>query len=109
LAEEPVYWVGMNRQIGRGAFRANTEAGKILYPDPSAGTSKVMAVLADGDWVSLLHVKTAPTNRVPDYTNIYAVFCEVINGKIATQVEVLDSARAAQAFDFSALRGGLLG
>jgi ketosteroid isomerase-like protein len=105
LADEPVYWVGLNRQVGRAAFRANTEAGKVLYPDPSAGSTERLAVLAEGDWVSILQLKTAPTNRVPDYRNIYAVFCEVVDGKIATQVEVLDSVVAAEAFDFTALRG----
>lgn len=104
LADEPVYWVGANRQVGRAAFRANTDAGKVLYPDPSAATNTPLAVLADGDWVAVLQIRKGPTNLVEDYENVYGIFCEVVDGKVQTQVELLDSALAMTKFDFSALQ-----
>lgn len=103
LTDEPVYWVGMNRQVGKQAFRSNMEMGKILYPDPAAATNRILAVLADGDWVSILQMRSGATNLVNDYENIYGIFCEVVDGRIATQVELLDSALAATKFDFGAL------
>src|SRR4051794_30385973 len=34
LADVPTYMAGMNIRTGREAFRANTEAGRVLYPRP---------------------------------------------------------------------------
>lgn len=106
LADEPVYWVGMHRQVGKKAVHSNLAAGRVLYPQPEAATTEVITILADGDWVAVLMIRRAPTNRVANYENMYAIFCEVIDGKIATIVENLDTALAAQSFDFSALESG---
>ncbi len=103
LADEPVYWVGMNRQVGREAIHANIGLARLLYPQPGAATTEVLAILADGNWVSVLLIRRAPTNLVAKYENMYAIFYEVIDGKIATMVENLDTALAQQSFDFSAL------
>lgn len=103
LAAEPVYWVGMNRQVGREAIHANIALARVLYPQPGAATTEVLATLADGNWVSVLLIRRAPTNLVANYENMYAIFYEVIGGKIATIVENLDTALAQQSFDFSAL------
>lgn len=106
LADEPVYWVGMSRQVGKEAIHSNLAAGRVLYPQPEAATSEVITILADGDWVAVLMIRRAPTNRVANYENMYAIFCEVIDGKIATIVENFDTALAARSFDFSALDPG---
>ena len=103
LAESPVYRLGMQTQHGRAAFRANAAAGRVLFPDAAASTFERLAVIADGDWVGVLQIRSGPTNKVSDYRNIYGVFCEVRDGKITTQVELTDGAVAAEGFDFSAL------
>lgn len=103
LADEPVYWVGMHRQVGKEAIHSNLAAGRVLYPEPEAATTQVITILADGNWVAVLMIRRAPTNRVANYENMYAIFCEVIDGKIATIAENFDTALAARSFDFSAL------
>jgi len=104
LAEEPLYMAGMNIRRGREAFKANTDAGKVLYPDPAGATNEYLAVLADGDWVAVLLKRRAETNKVKDYENIYGMFYEVIDGKIHTQVELMDFRVAMEQFDLSALK-----
>lgn len=103
LAEEPVYMAGMNIRRGRDAFRANTDAGRMLYPDPASATSEHLAVIAEGDWVAVLLKRTARTNKLDDYENLYGMFYEVIDGKIRTQVELLDFRVAQDKFDLSVL------
>lgn len=104
LAENPTYMVGMNIRQGREAFKANTDAGKILYPRPEAATNEHLAVIAEGDWVSVLLKRRAPTNKVDDYENIYGMFYEVRDGKIHTQVELMDFRVSTEKFDLSALQ-----
>jgi ketosteroid isomerase-like protein len=103
LAEEPTYMAGMNIRKGRDAFHANTDAGRILYPRPEEATREILATTATGDWVSILLIRRAPTNKVEDYENLYALFFEVVDGKIHTQVEMLDFRVSAEQFDLSAL------
>lgn len=104
LTENPTYYAGMNMRQGREAFKANTDAGRILYPHPEAATQELMAVLADGDWVAVLVKRRAETNKVPDYQNIYAMFYQVIDGKIAVQAEMMDFRVATEKFNLSALQ-----
>jgi ketosteroid isomerase-like protein len=103
LTEEPTYIAGANERKGRAAFKANTDAGKLLYPHPERASNQFLAVLADGDWVAVLLRRRAETNKVTDYENIYTMFFEVIDGKIATQVEMLDFRVSAEKFDLSVL------
>jgi ketosteroid isomerase-like protein len=103
LADEPVYMAGMNIRRGRDAFKANTDAGRILYPDPESATNELLAVVADGDWVAVLLKRRARTNKVDDYENLYGMFYEVVDGRIHTQVELLDFRVAQEQFDLSAL------
>ena len=103
LAENPTYRAGANTYQGRDAFKANTDAGKLLYPDPDSGKNEYLAVLADGDWVSVLLWRTARTNKVDDYENLYTMFFEVRDGLIQTQVEMLDFRVSADKFDLSVL------
>ncbi len=103
LADEPVYRAGMNVRCGREAFRANTEAGKLLYPEPDAAEVEVEALLTGGDWVAALITRRAVTNTGADYENVYGMFFEVVDGKIQTQVELLDFRVAAEKFDLSVL------
>jgi ketosteroid isomerase-like protein len=103
LAESPTYRAGMNTYQGRQAFENNTDAGKLLYPDPAGATTEHLAVLADGDWVSVLLLRRARTNKVDDYENIYAMFFEVRDGLIQTQVEMLDFRVSTDKFDLSVL------
>jgi hypothetical protein len=104
LADDPVYMAGMNVRRGRDAFRANTYAGRVLYPDPASATNESLAVLAEGEWVAVLLRRTARTNRVDDYENIYGMFYEVVGGRFQTQVELLDFRVAQEKFDLSAVR-----
>src|SRR5436190_19518450 len=71
LAEDPTYMAGMNIRRGRDAFRANTDAGRLLYPRPDEAVNEVITVIAQGDWVAVLLKRRAPTNKVEDYENIY--------------------------------------
>ena len=103
LADDPTYMVGMNVRVGREGFRAITEAAKLLYPDPHRATNERVALLADGDWVAVLLKRRAETNKVKDYENIYGNFYEVIDGKIRTQVELMDFRVALEKFDLSVL------
>jgi ketosteroid isomerase-like protein len=103
LADDPVYIAGANVRQGREAFKANTDAGRLLYPHPETATRELLAVLADGDWVAVLLRRRAETNKVKDYENIYGMFYEVIDGKIKTQVELLDFRVSTEKFDLSVL------
>jgi ketosteroid isomerase-like protein len=103
LAEEPTYMAGMNIRKGRDAFHANTDAGRLLYPRPEAATREILATTATGDWVSILLIRRAPTNKVDDYENLYALFFEVRDRLIHTQVEMLDFRVSAEKFDLSVL------
>jgi ketosteroid isomerase-like protein len=103
LAENPTYMAGMNIRQGRDAFHANTNAGKILYPRPDEATREILATTATGDWVSILLMRRAPTNKVENYENIYGLFFEVRDRKIHTQVELLDFRVSTEMFDLSAL------
>ena len=105
LAEDPRYIAGANEYRGRDAFRANTDAGKLLYPDPASATNEYLAVIAEGDWVAVLLKRRARTNKVDDYENIYAMFYEVRDGRIQTQVEMLDFRVSTDKFDLSVLPG----
>jgi ketosteroid isomerase-like protein len=105
LAEEPTYMAGMNIRKGRDAFHANTDAGRLLYPRPEEATREILATTATGDWVSILLIRRAPTNKVEDYENLYTLFFEVRDGKIHTQVEMLDFRVSAEKFDLSVLEG----
>ena len=103
LAENPTYMAGMNIRQGREAFKANTGAGKLLYPRPDAAVNEHLAVIAEGDWVAVLLKRRAPTNKVDDYENIYGMFYEVRDGKIQTQVELMDFRVSNEKFDLSVL------
>ena len=103
LAENPTYMAGMNIRTGRDAFKANTDAGKLLYPNPDAAVNEILAVLADGDWVAVLLRRWAVTNKGEDYENIYGMFFEVRDRKIHTQVELLDFRVSSDKFDLSVL------
>jgi ketosteroid isomerase-like protein len=103
LAENPTYMAGMNIRQGRAAFKANTDAGKLLYPRPDEAVNEVIATIADGDWVAVLLKRRAPTNKVEDYENIYGMFFEVKDRKIHTQVELMDFRVSTEMFDLSVL------
>src|SRR5436853_3512538 len=90
LAENPTYMAGMNIRQGREAFKANTDAGKLLYPNPDEAVNENIAIIAEGDWVAILLKRRAETNKVKDYENIYGLFFEVRDNKIHTQVELMD-------------------
>jgi hypothetical protein len=103
LAENPTYMAGMNIRQGRDAFHANTDAGKILYPRPAEASREILASTATGDWVSLLFIRRAPTNKVEDYENLYGLFFEVRDRLVHTQVELLDFRVSTEMFDLTAL------
>jgi ketosteroid isomerase-like protein len=102
LAHDPVYHAGMTQRRGRAAVDANTGAGRVLYPY-GALRSTTRRVVADGDWVAELIEREAITNADAHYENVYAMFYEVRDDRIATQVELLDFRVAAAKFDLGAL------
>ena len=104
LAENPTYMAGMNIRQGRDAFKANTDAGRILYPHPENAENEHLAVIAEGDWVAVLLKRRAETNKVKDYENLYGMFYEVRDGRIHTQVELMDFRVSTEKFDLSALQ-----
>ena len=103
LAENPTYMAGMNIRQGRAAFKANTDAGKLLYPRPDEAVNEIIATIAEGDWVAVLLKRRAPTNKVENYENLYGMFFEVKDGKIHTQVELMDFRVSTEMFDLSVL------
>ena len=102
LAEDPVYHAGMTMRRGRAAVHANTGAGRVLYPF-GALRSTTRRVVAQGDWVAELIEREAITNADAHYENVYAMFYEVRDDRVATQVELLDFRVAADKFDLTAL------
>ncbi len=102
LAADPVYHAGMTMRHGRAAVDANTGAGRVLYPF-GALRSTTRRVVAQGDWVAELIEREAITNADAHYENVYAMFYEVRDDRIATQVELLDFRVAAAKFDLAAL------
>ena len=102
LAEDPAYHAGMTMRRGRAAYRQNTDSGKVLYPFGALRTTERRAV-AEGDWVALLNEREAVTNTGAHYDNLYTFFFEVIDGFVATQVEILDFRVSSAKFDLSAL------
>ena len=53
--------------------------------------------------VAVLLKRRAETNKVDDYENIYGMFYEVRDGKIHTQVELMDFRVSTEKFDLSVL------
>jgi ketosteroid isomerase-like protein len=102
LVDDPVYHAGMAMRRGRGAFRQNTGAGRVLYPFGALRSTERRAV-AEGDWVAMLLEREAVTNKGAHYDNIYTFFFEVRDRRIATQVEILDFRVSTDKFDLSAL------
>ena len=103
LAEEPLYMAGMNIRRGRDPFKANTDAGRILYPEPESATNEHLGGARRRRLGGRAAEASAWTNKVEDYENLYGMFYEVVDGKIATQVEILDFRVAQDKFDLSAL------
>ncbi len=102
LADEPTYHAGMTMRRGRGAVDGNTGAGRVLYPF-GALRSSVRRAVAGGGWVAELIDREAITNADAYYENVYTMFYEVVDGRIATQVEMLDFRVSSTQFDLSAL------
>ena len=102
LADEPTYHAGMTMRRGRGAVDANTGAGRVLYPFGALRSSVRRAVAGDG-WGAELIDREAITNADAYYENVYTMFYEVVDGRIATQVEMLDFRVSSTQFDLSAL------
>jgi ketosteroid isomerase-like protein len=102
LTEDPVYHAGFTMRRGRAAYHQNTGAGKVLYPHGALRTTERRAI-AEGDWVATLVDREAVTNKGAHYENVYAMFYEVIDDRIATQVELLDFRVSTSKFDLSAL------
>jgi ketosteroid isomerase-like protein len=107
LADEPVYHAGMTMRRGRAAYDMNTGAGRVLYPFGALRTTARRAI-ADGEWVAVLTEREAITNKGAHYENTYTMFYEVIDGRVTTQVELLDFNVSSAKFDLSALGPELL-
>jgi ketosteroid isomerase-like protein len=107
LADDPVYHAGMTMRRGRAAYDMNTAAGTVLYPFGALRSTTRRAV-AEGDWVAVLAEREAITNNGAHYENTYAMFYEVIEGRVCTQVELLDFGVSSAKFDLTALGPDLL-
>jgi ketosteroid isomerase-like protein len=103
VAEDATYMVGTSVHLGHDGFRAVCEYGRLLYPHPERAVNDVIATVAEGNWVSVLLKRTAPTNKVDDYENVYGMFFEVRDGKVRTQVELMDFRVSTDMFDLSVL------
>jgi ketosteroid isomerase-like protein len=102
LAADPVYHAGLTTRSGLAAYDVNTGAGRVLYPFGALRTTERRAI-AEGGWVAMLVDREAITNRGAHYENVYAMFYEVVDGRIATQVELMDFRVSSDKFDLSAL------
>jgi ketosteroid isomerase-like protein len=103
LIGDPIHRVGMTRRTGRDAFREVARMGRILYPHGIGGRVHHVLV-SDGSTVATLVSLRAETNRGVAYENLYGMFFDVHEGRIASMVDVLDGRVAAGAFDLDALR-----
>jgi ketosteroid isomerase-like protein len=102
LGADPVYHAGMTMRRGVGAVHQNTGSGRVLYPYGALRSAERRCV-AEGDWVAALIDREAITNNDAHYENIYAMFYEVRDERITTQVELLDFRVSTAKFDLSAL------
>jgi ketosteroid isomerase-like protein len=102
LIRDPVHRVGMSKREGREAFQDIARMGRILYPHGIDGRTHHVLV-SDGTTVATLVSMRAQTNRGVAYENLYGMFFDVHDGRIASMAEVLDSRIAAAAFDLDAL------
>jgi len=125
LSDDPVYHAAMTMRRGAAAYHQNTGSGRVLYPFGALGSAERRTV-GEGSWVASLipngiaerihHVLVsngqtvatlvtmrAVTNKGIDYTNLYGMFFDVHQGRIATMIEVLDGRVAAEAFDLTAI------
>jgi ketosteroid isomerase-like protein len=102
LVPEPVYHAGMTMRRGRGAVHQNTGSGRVLYPHGALRTSE-RRVVTEGPWVAVLLDREAVTNADAFYENVYAMFYELRDGLVATQVELLDFRVSTDKFDLAAL------
>jgi ketosteroid isomerase-like protein len=102
LAYDPVYHAGMTMRRGRAAYHPNTGSGRVLYPYGSLRSTE-RRIIAEGDWVAVLTDREAVTNKQAHYENVYAMFYEVTDGRISTQVELMDFRVSNDKFDLSQL------
>lgn len=102
LIADPRHQVGMTRRPGRDAFLAMAAAGRILYPEGIAGRTHHVLV-SDGTTVATLFSMRARTHIGVDYENLYGLFVDVHDGRVASLVEVYDTRVADAAFDLSVL------
>lgn len=99
---DPLSYGGFTMRRGIDAVHATAASARILYPHGALGVCERRAV-ADGNWVAQLIERQAITNRDVFYDNVYIFFYEVLDGKIATQVEMLDFRVSDAAFDLGQL------
>lgn len=104
LVADPIHQVGTTRRSGRDAYRAMAAAGRVLYPDGIADRTHHVLV-SDGATVATLMSLRARTHLGVDYENLYGIFCDVHDGRVASLIEVYDSRVADAAFDLSVLAG----
>jgi ketosteroid isomerase-like protein len=102
LIADPLHQVGMTRRSGRDAFLAMAAAGRILYPDGIAGRTHHVLV-SDGTTVATLFSMRARTHIGVDYENLYGLFVDVHDGRVASLIEAYDTRVADAAFDLSVL------
>jgi ketosteroid isomerase-like protein len=100
LTDEPTHQVGMSRRTGREGFRDIAEHGRRLYPHGIAGRT-LHALLGEGDDVAVLTSMRAVTNKGVDYENLYGMFFQLEDGRIASMTELLDNRVAATSFDLT--------
>lgn len=102
LIADPLHQVGTSRRTGRDAFLAMAAAGRVLYPEGIAGRTH-HALVSDGTTVATLFSLRARTHLGVDYENLYGMFVDVHDGRVASLVEVYDTRVADAAFDLSVL------
>lgn len=98
LVADPLHQVGMSRRTGRAGFHDIARIGRQLYPH-GIDDRVHHALVSDGRTVATLVSMRARTNKRVDYENLYGMFFDVHEGRIATMIEALDGRVAAEAFD----------
>src|SRR3954470_23064121 len=87
LTEHPHYQVGLTQHPGREGFAEVARYARLLYPT-GQDRRTIHHVVSEGDAVAVFMTVDATTNAGKSYTNDYAVFFVLEDGRIAKQIEM---------------------
>lgn len=102
VAPEVVAYTGFAAHRGIEALHSTAAAARVLYPHDAPWRIERRA-LSQGAWAVQLVELEAVNNAEAFYDNVYAFWYEVVDGVIATHVEMLDFGVSSSKFDLCAL------